>query len=154
MMVQRMQQYKENLRQKFQAGTLPEEISLDELDETTIATRIAEVEAADEIEGEETIVSGLWILNARGVTEAISPVTDAAEVNDLIGLQLVAEKIKATEYGVLYEVHWGRILHGGENVVQLEIILQDFPCILKRIVEDRGASSQIPESHQVKEVLR
>jgi len=74
------------------------------------------VEAADEIEGEETIVGGLWILNARGVTVAISPVTDAAETNTRIGLQLVAEKIKATEYGVLYEVHWGRILHEGENV--------------------------------------
>jgi len=116
MRVQRMQQYKENLRQRFQTGTLPEEISLDELDEATIATRIAEVEAADEIEGEETIVGGLRILNARGETVAISPVTDAAEVNDRIGLQLVAEKIKATEYGVLYEVHWGRILHDGENV--------------------------------------
>ena len=116
MRVQRMQQYKENLRQRFQAGTLPEEISLDDLDEATIATRLAEVEAADEIEGEETIVGGLWILNARGVTVAISPVTDAAETNIRIGLQLVAEKIKATEYGVLYEVHWGRILHDGENV--------------------------------------
>ena len=116
MMVQRMQQYKENLRQRFQAGTLPEEISLDELDEATIATKLAEVEAADEIEGEETIVGGLWILNARGETVTISPVTDEAEVNDRIGLQLVAEKIKATEYGVLYEVHWGKILHDGENV--------------------------------------
>ena len=116
MRVQRMQEYKENLRQRFLAGTTPEEIDLDELDEATIATRLAEVEAADEIEGEETIVGGLWILNARGVTVTISPVTDAAQENARIGLQLVAEKIKATEYGVLYEVHWGRILHDGENV--------------------------------------
>jgi hypothetical protein len=116
MWVQRMQQYKENLRQRVQTGTTPEEIDLDDLDEATIATRLAEVEAADEIEGEETIVGGLWILNARGVTVAISPVTDAAETNIRIGLQLVAEKIKATEYGVLYEVHWGRVLHDGENV--------------------------------------
>jgi hypothetical protein len=116
MWVQRVQQYKENLRQRIQTGTTPEEIDLNDLDETTIATRLAEVEAAGEIEGEETIVGGLWILNARGVTVAISPVTDAAETNTRIGLQLVAEKIKATEYGVLYEVHWGRILHDGENV--------------------------------------
>ena len=116
MWVQRVQQYKENLRQRIQTGTTPEEIDLIDLDETTIAIRLAEVEAAGEIEGEETIVGGLWILNARGVTVAISPVTDAAETNTRIGLQLVAEKIKATEYGVLYEVHWGRILHDGENV--------------------------------------
>jgi len=125
MWIQRVQQYKENLRQRIQTGTTPEEIDLNDLDETTIATRLAEVEAAAEIEGEETIVEiegeetivgGLWILNARGVTVAISPVTDAAETNTRIGLQLVAEKIKATEYGVLYEVHWGRILHDGENV--------------------------------------
>ena len=116
MWVQRVQQYKENLRQRIQTGTTPEEIDLNDLDEATIVTRLAEVEAADEIEGEETIVGGLWILNARGVTVAISPVTDAAETNTRIGLQLVAEKIKATEYGVLYEVHWGRILHDGENV--------------------------------------
>ena len=116
MWIQQVQQYKENLRQRIQTGTTPEEIDLNDLDEATIVTRLAEVEAADEIEGEETIVGGLWILNARGVTVAISPVTDAAETNTRIGLQLVAEKIKATEYGVLYEVHWGRILHDGENV--------------------------------------
>jgi len=116
MWVQQVQQYKENLRQRIQTGTTPEEIDLIDLDETTIEIRLAEVEAAGEIEGEETIVGGLWILNARGVTVAISPVTDAAETNTRIGLQLVAEKIKATEYGVLYEVHWGRILHDDENV--------------------------------------
>ena len=98
---------------RFPVGNTLEEI---DLDEATIATRLAEVEAADEIEDEKTIVGGLWILNARGVTVAISPVTDAAQVNDRIGLQLVAEKIKATEYGVLYEVHWGRILHNEEKV--------------------------------------
>ena len=100
----------------FPVGNTPEEIDLDDLDEATIANRLAEVEAADEIESEKTIVGGLWILNARGVTVAISPVTDAAQVNDSIGLQLVAEKIKATEFGVLYEVHWGRILHDEEKV--------------------------------------
>ena len=140
MMVQRMQQYKENLRQRFQAGTLPEEISLDELDEATIATRLAEVEAADEIEGEETIVSGLWILNARGETVAISPVTDAAEVNDRIGLQLVAEKIKATEYGVLYEVHWGRILHDGENVEIEGLAVLDSDGVFYMILEGEDLS--------------
>jgi hypothetical protein len=140
MRVQRMQKYKEDLRQRFQAWASPEEIDLDELDESTIATRLAEVEAAEEIEGEETMVGGLWILNARGVTVTISPVTDEAQENGHIGLQLVAERIKATEYGVLYDVHWGRVLHDGANVEIEGLVVLDSDGVFYMTLEGEDLS--------------
>lgn len=108
---QRLQQAKKKLQ-----ITKPEEIDLIELDESIVAERIADAEEAEAIEDAENAVGGLWILNARGGTVTISPVTDAEQATGRLGLQLVAEKMKVTEFGVLYKVHWGRMFHDGERV--------------------------------------
>ena len=109
-----LQRYKNNLRERLQLAKT--EIDISGLDETDVDPRIAEALEADPIEEEENLVGGLWILNVRGSTVTISPVTDAALTENRIGLQLVAEKIKNTQFGALYEVHWSRILHEDENV--------------------------------------
>ena len=88
-------------------------VDIADLDESTIDTRISEAEKAESIE--EVTGSVLWYLNANGYTIAESPVTDVSQSRFRIRLQLVAEKIKVTEFGVLYEVHWGRVTHNGEQ---------------------------------------
>jgi hypothetical protein len=42
-------------------------------------------------------------------------VTDAVQTRSRIRLQLVADKYKNTEFGVLYKIHWGRVTHKGEQ---------------------------------------
>ncbi len=111
----KLQRYRENLKQRLQLAK-PEEVDISGLDESDVAPRIADALGAEEIEDEENAVGGLWILNAHGSTVTITPVTDAELTADRIGLQLVAEKIKNTEFGALYEVHWGRVLHDDEKV--------------------------------------
>lgn len=88
-------------------------VDLADFDESTIDTRISEAEKAESIE--EVTGSVLWYLNANGYTTVESPVTDASQSRFRIRLQLVTEKIKVTEFGVLYEVHWGRVTHNGEQ---------------------------------------
>jgi hypothetical protein len=88
-------------------------VDLSDLDESTVDERINEAEIAEPVE--EVTRSVLWYLNTYGYTTADSPVTDAAQSRFRIRLQLVAEKIKVTEFGVLYEIHWGRVTHKGEQ---------------------------------------
>ena len=57
----------------------------------------------------------LWYLQAYGYTITTDPVTDAAETRFRIKLQMIAEKVKATHFGVLYKIHWGRVTHDGEQ---------------------------------------
>jgi len=88
-------------------------LDISDLDESSIDDRILESLEADP--NEEDIASVLWYLNAYGYTVNDDPVTDAAETRFRVKLQLVAEKIKMTEFGALYEVHWGRVTHDGEK---------------------------------------
>ena len=88
-------------------------LDLTELDESTVDTRISEAEKAEPIE--ELTGSVLWYLNTNGYTTVENPVTDVAQSRFRIRLQLVAEKIKVIEFGVLYKVHWGRVTHNGEQ---------------------------------------
>ena len=103
---------REQVKQRLQAMNAG--VNITELDEADIDDKFAQVEEAEPIEdGEGSVV---WYLNARGMSTAISPVTDAANAATPVGLQLVAEKVKVTEYGVLYKVLWGRVHHTGEKV--------------------------------------
>lgn len=84
---------------------------LSDLDESTIDEKVNE--AVDAESTEQVTESTIWYLNANGYTTPIDPVTDAAQSRLPIRLQLIAEKVKITEFGVLYKVHWGRIIHNG-----------------------------------------
>jgi hypothetical protein len=88
---------------------------LSDLDETTIDKKISEAENAEPIEEEVERAPPIWYLNAYGVTFPQDPVTDAAQTRSRIRLQLIAEKIRNTEFGVLYKVLWGRVTHMGEQ---------------------------------------
>jgi hypothetical protein len=81
---------------------------LSDLDESIIDKKIIEAENAEPIE-EDGMPTPLWYLNAYGVS------TDAAQSRFRVRLQLIAEKVKNTEFGVLYKIHWGRIIHKGER---------------------------------------
>ena len=109
-----LQRNRENLRERMYEK--PEEIDISELNEADVDPRITEAIDAEEIEDEENPVGGLWILRAHGSAVTITPVTDAELTEDRIGLQLVAEKVKNTEFGALYTVHWGRVHHDDEMV--------------------------------------
>lgn len=116
-MVQNMQikgnAIRNRLQAKFEAMRMP--INITDLDESIIDDVITEVEEADALDDEEE-VTVIWYLNARGQAQTLSPVTDAAQVYDPLGVQLIAEKVKTTEYGTLYKVLWVRINHDGEKV--------------------------------------
>jgi hypothetical protein len=116
-LVQKMQVKGNAIRSKVQAElqAMQEPIDIADLDESTIDDVIAEVEDAEEIVDEEE-VTVVWYLNVRGQATTLSPVTDAAQVYDPLGVQLIAEKVKTTEFGKLYKVLWGRINHDGEKV--------------------------------------
>ena len=60
---------------------------------------------------EELTGSVLWYLNTYGYTTPENPGTDAAQSRFRISLQLIAEKVKMTKFGALYEIHWGRVTH-------------------------------------------
>ena len=91
-------------------------VDLSNLDESTIEKNIEKALEAEEIPEEETrLTPPLWYLNAYGYTIVDDPVTDAAETRNRVRLQLLAEKIKNTEFGALYKIHWGRVTHMGEK---------------------------------------
>jgi hypothetical protein len=112
-----LQRYRVNIRERIYEK--PEEIDISELNEADVDPKIADALGVEAVEDEENAVGGLWILNAHGTTVTITPVTDAELSEDRIGLQLVAEKVKNTEFGALYEVHWGRV-HHDDKMVELE----------------------------------
>lgn len=103
---------REQIQQRLQAINAP--VNITELDEADIDKKFADVEAAEPVE--DTDGSVVWYLNARGMSVPVDPVTDAANPAKPIGLQLIAEKVKVTDYGVLYKVLWGRVHHDGEKV--------------------------------------
>lgn len=89
---------------------------LSDLDESTVDDTIDKALEAEEIPEEDAKrAPPLWYLNAYGVTIAEEPVTDAAETCSSVMLRLLAEKIRYTEFGALYKIHWGRMTHNGEK---------------------------------------
>jgi len=88
-------------------------VDLSTLDESIIDEPISEAEKAAPIEEDRGVP--LWYLNAYGYTTITSPTVDAAQTSFRIRLQMLAEKVKVTEFGVLYKVHWGRVTHNGEQ---------------------------------------
>ena len=103
---------REQVKQRLQAFSA--QVNITELDEADIDDKFAEVEAAEPIEDVEGSV--VWYLNARGMSIPTDPVTEEANPAEPLGLQLIAEKVKVTDFGVLYKVLWGRVHHTGEKV--------------------------------------
>jgi len=106
------QTVREQVQQRLQAMNKPIDIS--DLDEAAIDGMFADVEAADAIEDIEGSV--IWYLNARGMSTPQNPVTEEENPAEPLGVQLLAEKVKVTEFGILYKVIWGRVNHMGEKV--------------------------------------
>lgn len=143
-MVQNMQvkgnAIRNRLQAEFEAMRMP--INITDLDESTIDDVIAEVKEADALDDEEE-ATVVWYLNARGKATTLSPVTDAAQVYDALGVQLVTEKVKTTEFGTLYKVLWGRINHEGKKV-EIEgyaVLDTDGVFYMKLQGEDMGLKS-------------
>ena len=103
---------REQVKQRLQA--MYAEINIDELDEADIDKKFAEVEEAAPTE--DTQGSVVWYLNARGMSVPTDPVVEEENPQEPLGLQLIAEKVKVTDFGVLYKVLWGRVHHTGEKV--------------------------------------
>jgi len=103
---------REQVKQRLQA--MNAQVNITELDEADIDDKFADVEAAEPIEDVEGSV--VWYLNARGMSIPTDPVTEEENPAEPLGLQLIAEKVKVTEFGVLYKVLWGRVHHTGEKV--------------------------------------
>ena len=82
---------------------------LSDLDESTVDDTIDKAVESEPVE--ELTGSVLWYLNTYGYTTPENPVTDAAQSRFRISLQLIAEKVKMTKFGALYEIHWGRVTH-------------------------------------------
>ena len=105
----RGQVIREQIQERLQALNTP--LNITDLDDADID---AKLEAADPINDTEGSV--IWYLNARGMSTPMTPVTDAANPATPVGVQLLAEKVKTTEFGRLYKVLWGRVNHDGEKV--------------------------------------
>ena len=86
---EKLQQFRSRMQARLQLAQ-PEEIDLSDLDENDAAPRIADAIEAEAIDDEENAVGGLWILNARGSTVTLTPVTDAELTADRINLQPVS----------------------------------------------------------------
>lgn len=100
------------IKQRLEALNTPIDIS--DLNEVMIDDIFAQIEEADSLEDDaETVV---WYLNTRGTATPQASVTDAEDPSEPLGVQLIAEKIKTTEYGKLYKVLWGRVNHDGVKV--------------------------------------
>lgn len=123
-------------------------ISVDppEFDEKTIDDRISEAEIAEPIE--EVKGSVLWYLNTYGYTTSDSPVTDAAQSRLRIRLQLIAEKIKLTKFGALYDIHWGRVTHNGEQYEVNGFALLDSDGIFYMKLKGDASFKSIGRIHQ------
>ncbi len=98
------QTIREKVQQRLQAMNKPIDIS--DLDEAAIDGKFADVEAADAIEDIEGSV--IWYLNARGMSIPQNPVTEEENPEEPLGVQLLAEKVKVTEFGILYKVTLGQ----------------------------------------------
>jgi hypothetical protein len=122
-----------------------ETVDLSTLDESTIDERISEAEQAAPVE--EDTAAPLWYLNAYGYTTITSPTVDAAQNRFRIRLQMVAEKVKVTEFGVLYEVHWGRVTHNGEQFTVSGYALLDSDGIFYMKLEGETAFKAIGQIH-------
>jgi hypothetical protein len=119
---------------------------LPEFDEKIVDDRISEAELAEPIE--EVKRSVLWYLNTYGYTTSVSPVTDVAQSRLRIRLQLIAEKIKITRFGALYEIHWGRVTHNGEEYEVSGYALLDSDGVFYMKLDGDVAFKSIGRIHQ------
>jgi hypothetical protein len=122
-----------------------ETVDLSTLDESTIDERISEAEQAAPVE--EGTTAPLWYLNAYGYTTITNPTVDATQNRFRIRLQMVAEKVKVTEFGVLYEVHWGRVTHNGEQFTVSGYALLDGDGIFYMKLDGETAFKAIGQIH-------
>ena len=122
-----------------------ETVDLYTLDESTIDERISEAEQAAPVE--EDAAAPLWYLYAYGYTTITSPTVDAAQNRFRIRLQIVAEKVKVTEFGVLYEVHWGRVTHNGEQFTVSGCALLDSDGVFYMKLDGETAFKAIGQIH-------
>lgn len=116
---QRLQRIQQSLKAKIQNRlqlVQPEAIELDDLNEDEIDDRISAAENAPALEDGDT-ASPLWIARAHGSSWPLG-YADVEESNPAtpIGTIFAATKVKATEYGVVYDVVWGIVGHSGERV--------------------------------------
>jgi len=122
-----------------------ETVDLSTLDESTIDERISEAEQAVPVE--EDTAAPLWYLNAYGYSTITSPTVDSAQNRFRIRLQMVAEKVKVTEFGVLYEVHWGRVTHNGEQFTVSGYALLDSDGVFYMKLDGETAFKAIGQIH-------
>ena len=106
------QAIREQIRQRLEAMNTPLDIT--DLNEADVDDKFAQVDVAPEVE--DGTGSVVWYLNARGMSVPLDPVVEEENPAEPVGLQLIAEKVKATEFGVMYKILWGRVHHNGEKV--------------------------------------
>jgi len=114
--VQRIQQsLKVNIQNRLQV-VQPEAIELDDLSEDEIDDRISAAENAPAVEDGDT-ANPLWIARATGSSWPLGDAdVDESSLATPIGTMFAATKVKATEYGVVYDIVWGIVGHNGERV--------------------------------------
>jgi hypothetical protein len=122
-----------------------EVVDLSNLDESKIDERISEAQNAEPIK--EDVGSPLWYLHAYGYTINSEPVTDAAQTRFRVKLQMIAEKVKATPFGVLYKIHWGRVTHNGEQYTVTGYALLDSNGIFYMSLEGETTFKAIGQIH-------
>jgi hypothetical protein len=116
---QRVKRIQQSLKAEIQNRlqlVQPEAIELDDLNEDEIDDRISAAENAPAVEDGDT-ASPLWIARAYGSSWPLGD-ADVEESNlaTPIGTMFAATKVKATEYGVVYDIVWGIVGHNGERV--------------------------------------
>lgn len=122
-----------------------EAYDISSLDESTIDERIDEAEKAISIDDDSG--APLWYLYAYGYSTISDPVVDAAETRFRIKLQMVATKIKNTEFGALYKVHWGRVTHDGEPYTVSGYALLDSDGVFYMKLDGETAFKAIGQIH-------
>jgi hypothetical protein len=94
----------------------PNLVNVDDL--STLDAESIDKQITDAVEAEPTdedTGAPLWYLYSYGYSTIDGPTVDAAETRFRVKLQLVATKVKNTELGALYKVHWGRVTHDGDQ---------------------------------------
>jgi hypothetical protein len=116
---QRVQRIQQSLKAKIQNRlqlAQPEAIELDDLSEDEIDDRISAAEDAPAVEDGDT-ASPLWIARAYGSSWPLSNAdVDVSSLATPIGTMFAATKVKATEYGTVFDIVWGVVGHNGERV--------------------------------------
>ncbi|MBN2336034.1 hypothetical protein JXL21_10790 [Candidatus Bathyarchaeota archaeon] len=118
--VERVESAKQSLRttiqEKLQA-IRPEALDVDDLSEDEIEDRLDKALNAPETDDGDNGANPLWIARATGSAWPLRNAdTSDTDLTKAIGTMFAATKIKTTEYGVVYDIVWGIVGHGGERV--------------------------------------